>query len=121
MKNNIPRVLLYQLFVTIMFSGLLFLPQLKEQKARLVLYLWGASLLVALNYALHHWAWFKVYNTKQTGSVVFSVVFKYALLGFILWWLSPLERVSLGFLVLGVLCNTLAVIVYGMSAVKKEK
>ncbi len=72
------------------------------------------SLLVAGNFTVLYWVWFRFFTKKKIAPLVTAVVSKYAILGLVLWSLNPLtEAQMLGFAV-GVIIGPLAVVLYSL-------
>lgn len=120
MPKNLVKILIYQWLLTLFFSGLLLLPSFRDSMRYLGNYLWGGSIFAALNFALLYWVWRIVFTKKKIAPVVLAVVIKYAILGLMLWSLSPLAARPLGFLILGVLCNSMALVLFGVIGRNKQ-
>ena len=120
MPKNLTKILLYQWIVTLALSGFLLLPAFRDSMRYLGNYLWGGSAFAALNFALLYWVWRIVFTKKKIAPLVFAVVSKYAILGLMLWGLSPLATRPTGFLILGVLCNSMALVLYGVIGRNKQ-
>lgn len=119
MTLNLVKILIFQVFITIISNPLALLPQGEGLARQLSLYLWGGSLLSALNFSLLYWVWAIVFTKKKIAPLVIGVVSKYAILGLVLWVLSPLAIMPTAFFVLGVLSNSMALVLFSVIGSKK--
>ncbi len=119
MLQNLIKILSIQVFITIVINFLVWIPSLQDSARQLSLYLWGGFLLSALNFTLLYGVWALVYSQKKVAPLVIGVVSKYAILGLVLWILSPLAIKATAFFALGVIGNSLALVLFGVTGTKK--
>lgn len=120
MFQSLFKILKYQIIMSLVFSLFLLLPQARDSMRYMAAYLWGGSLLMVFNFTLLFWVWAIAFTKKKIAPLVIAVVSKYAILGLVLWVLSPLATMPLAFFVLGVLSNYIALVLYGVIGRKKK-
>jgi len=114
MIRNLLKILGYQIGVGLVFSALLTFSGSQDSTRYHALFLWGGLALSAANFILLYLSWALVFTKKKVAPLIFAVVSKYAILGLVLWSLSPLAVAPMAFFVLGVLSNSVALVLFGI-------